>query len=162
VAAVLAPIARDALPVRSAVAVTGPVPCLLAVVVGALLGGHVEQRGPSAEAVEPGFPASAARHPGLKFGPGEARALLSLLVSHAAGVPFGLLGACASALQGPRVVPHVRVVRHATVIPEVASRPRSFGGSCRVSDLRFTGFDAHPGECASVPISRPRATRMPK
>jgi hypothetical protein len=101
------------------------VPCLLAVVVSALLQGHIEQRGPVAEAVEPRLAASPARHPGLEFGAGEARALLlpsPPLVSQAAGVSLGLLGAGAGTLQRPRVVPHVWVTHHATVIPKVASR----------------------------------------
>ena len=129
VAAVLGPAAPHALPVRPAVAVTRQVPCVLAVVLGALLRGHVEQRGPSAEAVEPWFPASPARHTGLELGAGKARAILSPsapLVSHAAGVPFGLLGACTGALKRPCVGPHVCVVRHATVISKVASQPPHF------------------------------------
>jgi hypothetical protein len=76
-------------------------------VVSALLRSHVEQRGPVTETVEPRLSASPAWHPGLELGTGEGRALLmpsSSLVSHAAGILFGLLGASAGALQRPGIV----------------------------------------------------------
>ena len=60
VAAVPSPVALDGLPVCPALTMTRPVSFLLPVMVGPLLRGHLEQRRPAAETVEPRL--SAPRH----------------------------------------------------------------------------------------------------
>ena len=94
VAAVLGPAALQGLPGRVAVTVPFLVSRLFAVILGALLGRHLQQWWERAEVVDPRQPASAAGLSCLQLGPGEVHAFIVptlALISLPPGVLLGLL-----------------------------------------------------------------------
>ena len=102
VAAVLGPAALHGLPGRVAVTVPFLVSRLFAVILGALLGRHLQQWWERAEVVDPRQPTSAAGFSCLQLGPGEVCAFIVptlALISLPPSVLLGLLRPAAGSLE---------------------------------------------------------------